>query len=414
MTALALLLAVERALAGGHALVGGGRPAGGGAWLQLSGLSPEVRLGATVGTLVVLAVAWLAVEAGSERLRPVVGDRTVETIEVVAFTTLVGGATAVLLLVWDAVEPLRTQLGTVLDQQQVGVRIVTSVLLLSTAYGLTRVLHRVINRSRVATVSTDHRREVAYNVVQVTVYVVGLLVVLAVWQVDVGNLLLGAGVLGVVVGLAARETLGAVIAGFVLLFSKPFAVGDWVAIADREGIVSDITIVNTRLRTFDGEQVMIPNDRVTGEEILNRSREGQLRGTVDVGVDYDASIEEAIDAAETAIEGAEMVLEEPTPRAVGKEFGGSAVVLELQFWIDEPTADRMWAAKTEVLGAVREAYAEAGITIPYPQRTIGSRDDVALADGTQAARAATDGSGETPDGPTGDAAAEDADETEPD
>lgn len=359
---------------------------------QLSGLTTEQQLVVTAATLVALAVAWLAVEAASERLRGTLGDRTIETIEVIAFTGLVGGATAILVLVWEAVGPLQNRVGEVLTNDQAGPNIVVSVLLLATAYGLTRVVRRIINRSRVADVSTDHRREVAYHVVQVTVYTISLLLVLAVWRVNIGNLLLGAGVLGVVLGLAARETLGAVIAGFVLLFARPFSVGDWVEIHDREGLVQDITIVNTRLRTFDGEQVMIPNDQVTGEEIVNRSREGRLRGTVDVSVDYDTDLPEAIAVAEAAMAEVDVVIDQPEPRAVGKEFASSSVVLELQFWIDDPTAQRMWTAKTDVVGAVRAAYEREGIEIPFPQRTLGAREGAGLALGeAPSARPGTDG-----------------------
>ncbi len=88
--------------------------------------------------------------------------------------------------------------------------------------------------------------------------------------------------------MAARQTLGSLLAGFMLMFARPFEIGDWVEIEEKEGIVTDISIVNTRIQTFDGEYVMIPNDTVGGSTIVNRSRKGRLRLEVDVGIDYDA------------------------------------------------------------------------------------------------------------------------------
>lgn len=368
---------------------------------QLSGLSEldtQSKLVVTAAVLVGLAVAWIAVEAASERLRDTVSDRTVESVEALLFTLLVGTTTGLLGVLWSAFGPIQDRLGELLQRQDLGVNIVVSVLMFATAYGVTRIVRRLINRSEVARVSTDHRREVAYHVVQVTIYTIALLSVLAVWRVNVGNLLLGAGVLGVVLGLAARETLGAVLAGFVLLFAKPFEVGDWVEISGQEGIVEDITIVNTRLRTFDDEQVMIPNDQVTGEEIINRTREGRLRGTVEVGVDYETDLDEAVAVAESAMESIEEVLANPAPRAVGKRFDDSAVVLELRYWVGGPSAEKMWTARTAVVTAVRDAYDDAGIDIPFPQRTLGAREAVAVAadrrPGADADVAATDGGAE--------------------
>ena len=336
---------------------------------------PGVALGAGVERIVAtvlllggLAVAWLAVEATSDRLRDRVSSLAVESLETIAFTVLVGATTGALVLVWDAAGPIAAELEAVAEDELLGGRIVVSVLLVTTAYGLTRVVRRVLDRSRVVDVTTAHRRQVVYHVVQVTLYVVSGLLVLAVWEVNLGNLLLGAGVLGVVVGLAARETLGAVIAGFILLFARPFTVGDWVVVADREGTVENITIFSTRLRTVDGEQVTIPNDRVASEEVVNRTRKGRLRETVEVGVDYEADVETAIAVAERAMHETDHVMKTPAPRAVGRGFGDSAVVLELRFWVSDPSAARVW-----------RAYADAGIEIPFPQRTLGTREsDAAL------------------------------------
>lgn len=251
-----------------------------------------------------------------------------------------------------------------------------SVFVLVAAYGTTRLTRRFFRGFATGTSAfSDHQREVVHHVVQVIVYIFAILIILSLWQVDVGNLLLGAGVLGIVLGLAARQTLGAVLAGFVVLFSRPFEVGDWVVIEDNEGTVRDITIVNTRIQTFDGETVVVPNDIVTGTQVVNRSREGRLRVNVDVGVDYEADIPTAVDAAEEAMAAVDLARDSPSPRAVVAEFDDSAVILRMRFWIDDPNPRRYWQARTAVAQAVSDAFEGAGIKIPFPQRELSGRSE---------------------------------------
>jgi small-conductance mechanosensitive channel len=367
-----------------------------GSLAQLAGLDrSEVRLALTAAVFAGLVVGWMLVRRVSDRLRGRYDEGRVETVEMSVLTLLVGATAVAIVVVWDAVTEMRTQLESFEAEPETGVTIVVSLLIVAVAYGVVRTARRVIRSSAGEGTTTDHRREVAYHVTQVAVYVLAGMVVLTLWGVQLGNLLVGAGFLGVVLGLAARQTLGAVLAGFVLLFSRPFTVGDWVTIDDQEGVITDVTIVNTQLRTLDDEYVMIPNDRVTGEAIVNHSRGDQLRVTVEVGVDYDADPDRAADVATAAMDDCDGTLDSPAPHVVGKRFGDSSVVLELRFWIDDPSARRMWRARTEVVSAVKAAFEREGIDIPFPQRTLGGRDSRPIPLGTgERAGAASDGAGD--------------------
>ncbi|ELK49843.1 small conductance mechanosensitive ion channel (MscS) family transporter, partial [Haloferax sp. BAB-2207] len=189
-----------------------------------------------------------------------------------------------------------------------------------------------------------------------------------------------AGFLGIVVGMAARQTLGSLIAGFVLMFSRPFELGDWVEIDDAEGIVTDITIINTRLSNADGETVVFPNDRVTNAKITNRTKRNRLRLRLDVGIDYEADIERAESVAEEALSDLKFVEGVPKPQVMPTTFGDSAIGLQLRFWITSPSAPRRAQAKAEVLRSVKLAFDREGIKIPYPQRELLAREE---ADGFQ-------------------------------
>ncbi len=224
-----------------------------------------------------------------------------------------------------------------------------------------------------ATGLTRHQTELLFRTTQVGLYVFTILVVLSIWNVDLGGLLLGAGFLGIVLGLAAQQTLGSLIAGFVLMFARPFEIGDWVRIGEREGIVTEISIVNTRIQTFDGEYAEIPNDVVGSTEIVNRTRKGRLRTRLEVGVDYATDLDVAVDTATEAMRDVNEILSVPQPQVVMKGFDNSAITLELRFWIDKPSSRRRWRAQTAVIRAVKTAFDQEGIKIPFPQRELSDR-----------------------------------------
>ena len=339
-------------------------------------VSTEARLLVTLLALIVLGVLGVAVRSAGSRLKEHMDDPLAESIQAGFLTFWTATTVMFLIAVWRAgwlaergfeeIDPSRRQLAA----------IGLSIAVLVAAYGLTRVTKNSIRRlSKERGAITDHQQEVAHHLVQILIFGLAVLVVLGIWNVDPSQLLLGAGAAGVVIGLAARQTLGAVLAGFVVLFSRPFDLGDWVVIGEEEGIVTDISVFNTQIRTFDDEYVMIPNDIVTDTEIRNRSRKGRLRLETDVGVDYDTDVEHAMEVAAQAMGETETPMERPDPNVVLSEFGGSSVVLKLRYYIDNPSARKMWKARTEVISAVKEAFAAEGIKIPFPQRELSGRPE---------------------------------------
>jgi small-conductance mechanosensitive channel len=160
------------------------------------------------------------------------------------------------------------------------------------------------------------------------------------------------------------------------MFSRPFTVGDWIEVGEEEGIVTDITIMNTRLQNFDGETVVMPNDRVNDQSLINRSANGRLRLRTEVGIDYDADPDHAEAVALDAIEAVDIIEDAPAPKVIPKAFGDSSIVLELRYWIEHPSPPRKWRAVSGVVSGVKAAFDEADITVPFPQRELSARDDV--------------------------------------
>mgnify|MGYP000359715065 CR=1 FL=1 len=281
--------------------------------------------------------------------------------------------------------------------------VVLAVVLLAIAYAVTDFLGGVIREVAAESASiSDHQQEVILRLTQITVYTAALLVVVGLFTDNVGGLLVGAGFLGIVVGMAARQTLGAVLAGFVLMFSRPFEIGDWVEVGDHEGTVTEISIMSTRLRSFDGEVITLPNDDVRAGSIVDRSRRNRLRIEIEVGVDYDTDIDRAAEILEVAVAEVDDVAEMPEPNAVTKRFADSAVVLGLRYWIRNPSMRKRWRTQTAAMSAMKSALEEEGVVIPFPQQTLSARAEGATGprldasvEGRAAVRDGDDGSDAT-------------------
>jgi len=355
----------------------------------------EWRLGVSVGVVVgALVVSTVLVPFAARQFRR--GVRThilpgplgtgVDVVEKSLPTTVgwvavrllqlstVGLAALALLTIWNLLDVVTSIVDASGLSRWVVIQLFLTLVLAGVVYVVADQYKRVIVRiGSQATWMTDHQLEIVVRIGQIVILLFGGLIAMGLWGINPQGLLVGAGFLGIVVGLAARQTLGALIAGIVLMFSRPFEIGDWVQIGDEEGVVTDIAIMNTRLENFDGEVVYLPNDRVNERAIVNRSRRGSLRLRVDVGIDYDSDPEHAKTVALEAIKAIDVVADAPPPQIVPKRFGDSAVVLEMRFWIDHPTPPRKWNATERVVTQVKAAFEREGIKIPFPQRELSGR-----------------------------------------
>lgn len=339
--------------------------------------TPEVT-GEIVATVAIAAVVF-GVRHLARRYGGRLGSSPTESYRRLALSGVVSLVTALGVLltigVWGLLGALQSAYRD-LGLRGLGADLVLVFVVLGLTYTLTSFVGRAIevvtgSRSRIS----QHQREIVYRLSQVVLYSLAGLLIVALFTKDLQSLLVGAGFVGIVVGMAARQTLGAVLAGFVLMFSRPFEIGDWIELDEYEGTVTEITVFDTRLQTFDGEYVVVPNDVVSSQSVVNRSRKGRLRVEVDVGVDYDADPERAAEIAREAVRDRDEILRVPTPQVVLKEFGDSAVVLGVRVWIGNPSARRRWRARAAVIEAVKRAFDAEGLKIPFPQRELMAREE---------------------------------------
>lgn len=207
--------------------------------------------------------------------------------------------------------------------------------------------------------------------------VAGLATVIALEQVDfnVVAFLAGLGVVGFTIGFALQDIAKNLVAGILLLLQQPFAIGELIEVKGYAGKVEDISLRATELRTFDGLLVYIPNADVYTSPLTNLSRVPKRRVELSIGVAYDTDLARATEVALSAIkEVPGVITDDPAPQVVFRRFGDSVIEFGLYYWFDT-TATGLFAAQDGGVKAITAAFRQAGITIPYPVRTMIMRPD---------------------------------------
>ena len=169
----------------------------------------------------------------------------------------------------------------------------------------------------------------------------------------------------VVVGFALQDTLGNLFAGLAIQIEKPFRVGQWIQISGRDGEVQEITWRATKLRTKDGEFLVVPNSIVSKEPVLNYSEPTVANSvSVDVGASYLTPPNEVKAAILEAIANAPLAIRAPEPRVLVQSFGDSAINYTAYFWVNDYGAER--EARDQVRTNIWYEFRRRNIEIPWP------------------------------------------------
>ncbi len=202
------------------------------------------------------------------------------------------------------------------------------------------------------------------NVYRITLLAIGAVMAASQLGVNVAAALAGLGVAGIAVGLAAQDSIANMIAGFLIFWDKPFAVGDYLTVGDNYGDVREITIRTTRIRTMENKYVVIPNRQIMDNVLINHSLYGATRVNVPLGIAYKEYIPRAREVLLEALGSLEGILKRPEPDVVVEGLGGSSVNLVVRVWIDDLSKERAVFYRT--LETCKLALDAAGIQIPYP------------------------------------------------
>lgn len=186
----------------------------------------------------------------------------------------------------------------------------------------------------------------------------------------VTTLLAGIGIVGLALGFAFQDIASNFIAGVMMAFRRPLQVNDVVETNEYSGVVEDVNLRTTIVRTFDGKHVLIPNSSVIQNPLVNYSRSPDLRVDLRCGVAYGDDLEAAERIAVSAVEG---ITERDPSRPVQlfwEEFGDSSINFVVVFWIMYRKQVDYLKARSAAIKRLKAAFDESGITIPFPIRTL--------------------------------------------
>lgn len=205
------------------------------------------------------------------------------------------------------------------------------------------------------------------STVRYLVLVVTVIMVLSQFGVEMASLLVVLSTAGLAVGLALQGTLSNVAAGVMLLLFRPFKIGNFVQVAGHSGTVKAITLFVTEMATPDNVHIVVPNAQVWGASVVNYSHHPTRRVDIVVGIDYEDDIDKAMTTIKDLIAADERVHAEPASLVAVTDLGDNSVNFTVRMWCD---AANYWPLKFDMTKKIKEGLDAAGVTIPFPQRTV--------------------------------------------
>jgi small conductance mechanosensitive channel len=195
-----------------------------------------------------------------------------------------------------------------------------------------------------------------------------------------GDLIAGLGITSVAIGFAFKDVLQNFFAGILILWRRPFIVGDEIKVGSYEGTVEEITTRSTRVKTYDGERAVLPNGDVYTNAVLVRTAYKNRRVRLSVGIGYQDSIERARSIIREVLQKTEGVLNEPEPSIFVAELAPSSVNFNIFFWTNSHQTTLLKVSDSAMTG-IKRALDDAGIDIPYPHTVVLAQQLTTTRDG---------------------------------
>jgi small conductance mechanosensitive channel len=199
------------------------------------------------------------------------------------------------------------------------------------------------------------------------ILVLTVLAVLSEFGIQTASLITVFGAASLAIGLALQGTLSNLAAGVMLLFFRPFHVGDYVEAGGHAGTVKAIDLFMTEFATPDNVRILVPNGNIWGGAVVNYSHHATRRVDLLIGIDYGDDMDKAIETIRGVIAADERVHDDPEPLVVIGELADNSVNIVIRVWCD---AANYWPLKFGMTKALKESLDKAGISFPFPQRTV--------------------------------------------
>ena len=204
-------------------------------------------------------------------------------------------------------------------------------------------------------------------IIKALLQVVVVIAALSQLGVQTTSLIAILGAAGLAIGLALQNSLSNFAAGVLLLVFKPFKAGDFVEAGGVTGIVEQVRVFNSVLRTLDNREIIVPNGKIYNDVITNYSARDTRRIDLVVGISYDSDIRKAKELVESIIAGDERILKDPAPSWGVMDLADSSVNLYIRPWV---AASDYWVTRCDLLEVIKTTFDANGISIPFPQMDV--------------------------------------------
>lgn len=339
---------------------------------QLSGINPILlSVGALILSIIVatlvLAIMKIISSNLAKRTKTELDDKLLESIQQPVFRLIILGGFALAFV----------SLGFEASMEKVILNIIQTFIYLVITLFAVNVLNVIVEyglkdlAKRTDSSLDDQIIPIFHKTVSVVIWVFGAILILGAWGVDVGPFLAGLGIAGLAISFALQNTLSNIFAGVSLIVDKTFKVGDKVQLDSGDlGVVHEISLRSTRLRTYDNEIVIIPNDKLANGKIKNFTQPDlSVRVVVNFGVEYGSDPDKVIKLIENSIKkNTKGIMKEPPPSVIFTEMADSSLNFSARVWVEN--YGDAYSKKLELNDLIHSELNKAKIGIPFPTQTI--------------------------------------------
>ena len=248
-----------------------------------------------------------------------------------------------------------------------GLQLIAAIVIFVIGKLLAKVLSRALGRAMQRAKTDEILVKFVVNIAYAALLAFVILAALAQLGIQTTSFIAIIGAAGLAIGLALQGSLSNFAAGVMLIIFRPFKVGDFIEAAGTSGVVEEILIFSTKMKSPDNKQLYVPNGSILSGTIVNYSAKQQRRVDMVFGCGYGDDIKKAKALLEKIVADNPLVLDDPAATIGVLELGDNSVNFAVRPWVNTPD---YWDARCQITQAVKQGFDEAGISIPFPQRDV--------------------------------------------
>lgn len=205
------------------------------------------------------------------------------------------------------------------------------------------------------------------NIIYYALLIVVILTALKQVGIETTSFLAILGAAGLAIGLALKDSLSNFASGVMIVFFKPFKIGDFVTAGGVSGTITEIHLFNTEFKTGDNQKILVPNASITSGSIINVNAHDKRRVDLLIGVGYEDDIKKVKELLTSIVASHEKVLQDEANKIAVSELADSSVNFIVRAWVNTPD---YWDVRFELIETIKTQFDQEGITIPYPQTDV--------------------------------------------